>query len=600
MSSIASLIGNITLIDENDPSGVQPDSITITLKEHQLKLLNKCQELEHNIIPVKLANDKHYINTKFGVIGDSVGSGKSYVCLALTQNSVDIDIQDVPDFTSNLLNIYHQYKYKLDNYVDTNVIVVPHNVFHQWRTYIKDNTTIPTEYVNKFADIDNLKYDKQVILVSSTMYNEFYKKLVNKYVNRVFFDEADSINIPKCRKIDSKFYWFVTSSIHNLISPKGQTHWNGSANKYVTTIPGIKRTGFIRETFFSIINVDIRFKNKLFLKNSDELIKKSFKLNKPNLINLTCKNTQVLNILNNLVSEDIQQMICANNIDGAIKAMNVDKTDEDNLIKIVAYQLYDDIDNKLIDINAIRNKKYKDKQRQIDSIKKLEHEIELIEDKIVCMRNRIKESNMDPISYMPIENPTIVKCCTQVFDFESITLYLTTTNKPKCPICRTDITKESLVIVTKDEEEETKEEEEEYEPIEFRSEDHTKFENLTNIIQNKFTNNERVIIFSEYYETFDHIIELCKSDNIDYRTLKGNGNVINNIIEWYNTPTNTIKLLFLNARHAGAGLNLQSTSDLIIYHKMNAELEIQVIGRANRFGRVGTLNIWKLLYDTEL
>jgi hypothetical protein len=32
---------------------------------------------------------------------------------------------------------------------------------------------------------------------------------------------------------------------------------------------------------------------------------------------------------------------------------------------------------------------------------------------------------------------------------------------------------------------------------------------------------------------------------------------------------------------------------------MNKELEKQVIGRAQRFGRTSSLNIWELLYDNE-
>jgi SNF2 family DNA or RNA helicase len=205
---------------------------------------------------------------------------------------------------------------------------------------------------------------------------------------------------------------------------------------------------------------------------------------------------------------------------------------------------------------------------------------------------------MDPITYIPIENPTIVKCCTQVFDFESITMYITTTNSPKCPICRTDITKESLVIVTNDniDEEETKEDIK-YEHI---FENNEKDVNLTHILNEKIPQGSRLIIFSEYYETFEHVIKLCTDYNIEYRTVKGNGNVIKNIVEWYNVKSDVTKILFLNARHAGAGLNLQATTDLIIYHKMVAELETQVIGRANRFGREGTLKIWKLLYSTEM
>lgn len=589
------------IITENDESEIQPKSIILTMKEHQLKLLNKCLELENNSITFDYDGKKHTLDTKIGVIGDRVGSGKSLVCLALTRFSLPNTEYTFKDVNSYILNISH--KNSNFKYLNTNIIVVPHNVFSQWKGYIEDHTIIKAEYVNTVALLNKLKYDSRLILVSSTMYNDFAKSINTKYyVSRVFFDEADSIAISNCSKIHALFHWFVTSSIQNLLEPKGsRSQYDWTTGQYLPrAVAGIRRNGFIKDTFRSIEGVYTNFIKYIFLKNSEELIKKSFLLDTPIVLNCECKNTKILNILNNLVSDDIQQMICANNIDGAIKAMNVDKTDEDNLIKIVAHQFYDDIENKNIELNAVRQKKYKNPELQKEHIIKIKKEILHIEEKISDMQKRIKDSNMDPITYMPIENPTIVKCCTQVFDFESITMYITTTNNPKCPICRTDITKESLVIVTKDHIDDDEEETKEDINYEHVFENNDKDVNITHIINEKIPQGSRLIIFSEYYETFDHVIKLCADSNIEYRTVKGNGNVIKNIVEWYNIKTDFTKILFLNARHAGAGLNLQATTDLIIYHKMLSELEIQVIGRANRFGRVGTLKIWKLLYSTEM
>ena len=67
-----------------------------------------------------------------------------------------------------------------------------------------------------------------------------------------------------------------------------------------------------------------------------------------------------------------------------------------------------------------------------------------------------------------------------------------------------------------------------------------------------------------------------------------------------NTETGEVKILMLNAEHFGAGLNLQMTTDIIIYHKFrNDNLRTQVIGRAQRPGRSNTLNVKYLKYDCE-
>ena len=61
-----------------------------------------------------------------------------------------------------------------------------------------------------------------------------------------------------------------------------------------------------------------------------------------------------------------------------------------------------------------------------------------------------------------------------------------------------------------------------------------------------------------------------------------------------------INVLLLNSKNFGAGLNLQITDEIIIYHRMSTDLENQVIGRAQRMGRENPLVINYLCYETEI
>ena len=61
-----------------------------------------------------------------------------------------------------------------------------------------------------------------------------------------------------------------------------------------------------------------------------------------------------------------------------------------------------------------------------------------------------------------------------------------------------------------------------------------------------------------------------------------------------------VNVLLLNSRYFGSGLNLENTSDIIIIHKMAADIEMQIIGRAQRYGRTNELRIWKLYYKNEI
>ena len=56
----------------------------------------------------------------------------------------------------------------------------------------------------------------------------------------------------------------------------------------------------------------------------------------------------------------------------------------------------------------------------------------------------------------------------------------------------------------------------------------------------------------------------------------------------------------MNSQYFGSGLNLENSSDIIVYHYMDEELTNQVIGRAQRPGRKGVLNIWRLCYSNEI
>jgi SNF2 family DNA or RNA helicase len=56
----------------------------------------------------------------------------------------------------------------------------------------------------------------------------------------------------------------------------------------------------------------------------------------------------------------------------------------------------------------------------------------------------------------------------------------------------------------------------------------------------------------------------------------------------------------MNTQHFGSGLNLENTTDMVLFHKIDTENEKQVIGRAQRYGRKEPLNVHYLLYENEM
>lgn len=635
-------MNRFTIIDHSYEDASQPTAITIPMKSHQLKMLKHCLALENGDIPytVEATQDvtplpfNKLISTTVGIIGNPVGTGKSLIIMALMGTQSPTPKHEYIDFNS-VTRCY--YKHTDMPAIDSNVLVVPHTIYKQWQKYLKDQTNLTTEYVNMVEHLNSLKYDKNVILVSANQYNLFADSVNKKHYlfNRIIFDEADSIHITNCAKINYKFCWFVTSSVNNLWEPNGghlctlngveidpetkvsrtgtivpayHSHLVYCNAKYFAStgqygfklerkVSGIRHAGFIKKTFRDLSQCDYR--THIFLRNSDQLIQLSFNLPNPTYLSYVCKITKILNILENLIPLNIQQMICAGDIESAIKASDIEKTNDTNLISIICGQLYIDIQNKKVDLDAIHRRIFRDPTRKAEAIKNCERDIESLEQKIENVRIKIQESNVDPITFNDIETPTVIKCCNQVFDFESITIYITSTNSPKCPMCRSPINNDSLIIVTNEPEptpitpaiEETV-------ATEFNSLDHTKVEVLEHILSSVIQPDARVIIFSSYDNTFKTIGTLLDEMNIVYKLLKGHSSTIADILTWHNQPGAKPKVLFLNASNMGSGLNIHWTTDVIIYHKMDAELEMQIIGRAHRPPRTTTTAVHRILYET--
>ena len=78
----------------------------------------------------------------------------------------------------------------------------------------------------------------------------------------------------------------------------------------------------------------------------------------------------------------------------------------------------------------------------------------------------------------------------------------------------------------------------------------------------------------------------------------GNAAAIERAIASYKDPAGT-QVLLLNSMLEGCGMNLENTTDLLFMHATRPRLVEQVVGRAQRFGRVGALRIIGLFGEHE-
>lgn len=595
---------SISEIDNNSEINIkQSDRILTRLKHHQLLILNNAIILENN----KINNTEFSINTKIGILCDNVGSGKSLSILSIIANKIKLVI-DSPT-VKNYDNLISICKINHFNYVEANIIVVPFSLIKQWSNYIQQDTKLNYIVINNKKTFENFKenYDilinSDILLISNTKYNDFASYIIDKLQNikfsRIIYDEADSINIPACVRLDASFYWMITSNYFNLLNPDGVTKWHNFQNNTISNYysyssghinrirtNGIKCTGFIKNTLKSIMYLTNDYLKYIYLRNNTKYVQSSFNLINPIFNKQLCENSKILHILQDNINNNILSHLNAGDIEGAIQALNCTKIDKSNIIYAVTKELEINYNNKKIELEMKSQMHYANETQKQAALEKLHGDMQKIQNKIENIKSKIKDAKLCPICYDNIENQMISKCCNTTYCFACLSMWLS--EHKTCPHCRTNITNDDIVLVI----------DKVLDPPKKIKDKLYYFEKIINEINQP---DSKILIFSEFDNIFSHIDSILNKYNIKHKNIFGNGtnNTINNY-KLNNEDDNSIKALLLNSRNFGTGLNLENTTHMIIYHKMDKELIQQIVGRAQRPNRRNQLKIYALCYQNEM
>jgi hypothetical protein len=461
-----------------------------------------------------------------------------------------------------------------------------------------------------------------------------YSRKLNKGViwSRVIFDEANSINIPTCQPMYGYFNWFITSSVNELLLPRGSNYYSAP------NIMGIKRTGFIRNTFYEQYNIWSRnplFIQDIFIKNKPSFVKECFAIPEPKYTKLECFTPVEMSLLKDVVIPDVMKALTAGDTKSAINQLGCHVADETNIMDAVAKKMGIDKENtkKLIksrqvkkagllielsnaeillaefqqanDNNITTNEEtfliYTEMTATISklkrSIKEADNKVKEYEERLAKYTTQSKhieervsglKDKTCPICVSAFTNPVITPCCQNPFCLQCLTMCATQSNI-ECPMCRGNIQLKDLTVVTNDISK-NEEEDEMDAPLP------TKLEMLEKLV--KENPEGKILIFSEYKISLDMISSMLGKNSISYKRLKGSGGVIKNIIAKF--KSGETRVLLLNAKHYGVGLNLQMCSHIVLFHRMEKDMEKQIIGRGQRDGRTTQLEVMYLCHNNEL
>jgi hypothetical protein len=564
MNENIDLYENINLVE-------QPRNLKINLYRHQLASIYKMEELERTkkvIVPNE--GYLHYnieYSTNIGINCDIAGYGKTFSMIGLiVRDKMEWNLNELyyrENLNSKSKGLIVKKIYEVFPKVNTTLILTNQTIISQWYKDLTQNTNLNVGIVSNKKNADNLNAeDYDVVLVSSTMYNRFILRYSDFAFKRFIFDEPGHVKIPSMKKIISNFYWLVTATPDLISNLYGNCRTNfmydildGSTNSYY-------RPSFTESFKYFLI------------KNDDDFVLQSFSM--PLTVNkyYNCYDP-LYKLVKGLVNDNLLDMISAGNISGVIK--NLGGKETSNIVDLVKQKKLEELEeiNAKINIYTIRNDELRLEQWNKNKDKVLKQIDEL--------DNRFKEILESPciICYNNLINPVMEPKCQNIYCTSCLLNWLK--EKNTCPFCRTEINSKDLIYIKQDNYNNN---------IQNISDNLSKQEQLIKIIKNG-KSNSKFIIFSSDDETFNIIRNILNENKFLFGELKGTLNKRNKTIESF--KSGKIPILFLNSNYNGSGINLQETTDIIIYHEMPLDIKNQILARANRIGRTIELTVHHLI-----
>jgi len=639
------------LLEDSTRKG-DPIKLTDDEREQAKRSLFQFQDNDRNNT-VRVAKIK---DTNIGLLTDPPAAGKSLCVIAAAvglrprqspkelQQRAYNSVKNRTVMGGNVVcDVYPELRMKDVRVIPTTIVVAPRTVVLQWQKYIRemtscDNFLIGLSYLTKRQtqrlfmrrkltrkikegeegeqeegeeeeeeedeeddDDDELRPYDIAVLDERAMSNlALHFKDNTRVFMRIAIDEADSIKLETKVKLPfTLFTWYITATPKDLLMGTSRT----TDLRHIYFMPG--RTRGIE----AINNNSFKAAMQLIVASDPELVAESMGLPVPEETTVNAIPRRVLHSLYeaNVIPSNVMNQVNAGDIRGAIRELGCDTTSSEEFF-----------------IGALvghHRQAMEEKIRLRDSgdytspaaLQALDTEIDHIRKKINDIEQRVKESNCCPISMEEIKTKTVVRCCSNAFEFESLVKALKA--KAACPMCRAPIhdIETSFTVIRNDEEESmtcpslSEKKKKDKNKVARRQEEKDK----PDVVVDEITRappGSRILIFSmhdmsEYRSKVESLRDSHSREagRIACDTPKGHNTTIRNILKRFNDTSDRVTkhILFLDGMQFGAGLNLEVTTHIITMHEMKRDRYKQLIGRAQRPGRTTQLKVTNVRYQGQ-
>lgn len=604
----------------------QPTEIRIPLRSHQKAILYSMAQRENKVsVGMDLCGAKLF--SRFSFLGDGVGVGKSLMVLGHIARLKTLPV--LPAIPHLDLNSSSQLYSLRDNLFARDLsdsaclIVVPHTLYRQWQTYIKEQTSltflgVQTKSVLQSDTLIRKLKEVDVVLVSNTLYGNLQDLAdTNRLIwKRVFFDEADTIHIPSTRpRATTRFTWLISASWANLLFPNVTQY---ITNVYLNTVPtnpllddALKhqlqilktqspthgpyiymRYLVVSSTFFrDFVGTNNSLRGNLVMRCRDEFVRESITLPPINIRNILCRPSILQQVVANAIPADVRNLLHAGDIKGALDSLGVKPEEPMSLIAAVT-------ENRIKELNRLRLTftfksalEYATPQAKEAALKSLKDRISSLEEQIKGLKERIEnyKTEICPICFDEPQTATLTQCCNRIFCGSCILTSLT--RATTCPLCRTQISASGLRAVAAG-------------PVpsvtaDVKAEEPQLLKKTEQLIQLLKTSPKgKFLIFSRFDNPFIQLSQEIEAMNLTVKLVRGNKDVIAQTLKTFQKGDTNV--LLLNSLQAGAGLNITAATHVILLHAMTHEEEKQILGRAYRLGRTEPLDVIRLLHPDEM
>ena len=602
-------------LTEDSDMATQPQHIKVALKPHQLAMVSAMEKKEATVVEgFTIGGETHY--SQFAILGDTVGSGKTLMMLGHLSNVK----ATVPRNTFSRIHEFSKARFWSQKPVHSlecsgnTLIIVPHTLYHQWKYAIQQQTTLSfleVKTLKAFEKPDffqNIK-ERDITLMSNTIIKNFMSESARFSIQwkRVIFDEVDSIQFTSTIPMPSaNFYWLITATWTNLLFQGLYMYMTESylnrriaagmnselaamlQNDQVTNGNNYySRYDIKSSNFFSSFITKHPNRGHLVLRSSLKFMEQSWRA--PAIIEarISCQAPIQHRLVSQFVSPEIQELLHAGDVQGALEKLGVVNTNQGSLISALCETRQKDLDRLEKTLAFKESIEYATPQAKEVAISALKTKITSIKDQIESLTRRIinAKDEICAICYEAPTVPTLVACCSRLFCGECIINCIQ--RAPSCPLCRAG--------------------------LEFRS---LKRVGLENVVENTVavpqlpskksallsliteTTGGRFLVFNRYDNPFLEIENKLSELGVRVAAVRGNKDHVSSILKQF--EKGDIRVLLMNSAEAGAGIDLKSSTHIVLMHNMRKEEEKQIIGRAMRLGRTEPLHLVRLLHESEM